>query len=31
VAIALRHLAAEFDDLATLRHLNEDTACAERL
>jgi hypothetical protein len=29
VAIALRHLAAEFDDLATLRHLNEDTARAE--
>jgi hypothetical protein len=28
-AIALRHLAAEFDDLATLRHLNEDTACPE--
>jgi hypothetical protein len=30
-AIALRHLAAEFDDLAALRHLDEDTACAERL
>jgi hypothetical protein len=30
VAIAPRHLAVEFDDLATLRHLNEDTACAER-
>ena len=30
VAIALRHLAAKFDDLATLRHLNEDTACAQR-
>jgi hypothetical protein len=30
VAIALWHLAAEFDDLAALRHLNEDTACAER-
>jgi hypothetical protein len=31
VAIALRHLAAEFDDLPTLRHLNEDTtAYSER-
>ena len=29
VAVAHRHLAAEFEDLATLRHLNEDTACAE--
>jgi hypothetical protein len=30
VAIALGHLAAKFDDLSTLRHLDEDTARAER-
>jgi hypothetical protein len=28
--VAIRQLAAKFDDLATLRHLNEDTARAQR-
>lgn len=30
MALALRHLAAEFDDLATLRHLNDDRPLPDR-